>query len=94
MLQGPTKYKTSRGRQDVTDPDLGRDLRAGQNDVSKGRCVLQRLLRAPKVTAEPFYKKSWPGTAQSSVRVAAGGVVPDAKFNIFWRPHISERAPL
>ena len=56
--------------------------------------MLQRLLRAPKVAAEPFFIKSWPGTAQSSVRVAAGGVVPDAKFNIFWRPHISERAPL
>ena len=33
------------------------------------------------------------GTTQSSVRVAAGGIFPDAKFNIFWRPHISEGAP-
>ena len=65
-------------------------MMAGQNrlltwtkvaHVDKGRCGTlfhERSLRAPKVAAEPFFKKSWPGTAQSSVRAAAGGVVPDA----------------
>ena len=48
----------------------------------------------PKVAACPDSPVFLAGTAQSSVRVNAGGVVPDAKFNIFWRPHISVRAPL
>ena len=63
---------------------------AGQNDVAKSRCVIPGW---PKVAAEPFFIKSWAWTAQTSVRVAAGVVVPDAKFNIFWRPHISELVP-
>ena len=51
-----------------------------------GRCVIPGW---PKVAASSGFLV---GTAQSSVRVTAGGGVPDAKFNIFWRPHISERA--
>ena len=68
----------------------------GTADVSKGRMSprVQRSLRdstCPKVVACPVFLV---GKAQSSVRVDAGVVVPDIKFNIYWRPHISERASL
>ena len=76
-----------------TDPILGRDMMAGQwRDkmtwskviaCSIGRCVLQ----------SPDSPVFLAGTAKSYVRVDVGVVVPDAKFNIFGRPHISERAP-
>ena len=56
--------------------------------------MLKRSLRAQKVDACPDSPFFLAGTDQSSIRVAAGGVVPDAKFNFFWRPHVSERAPL
>ena len=66
------------------------------DDVSKSRLGQCRTKNAERDVSKtpigiPAPFGDW--ATQDSVRGAAGGVVPVAKFNICWRPHISERAP-